>query len=250
MPADWKITIVGKHLPRDPADVDYASYWAGACWVGVPDSSPRDQKLQLDSYAGLWKTASEHPESGLRISKITEIMEYGSPGAIWFQHKIPGFRFLRHDELPERATWGMTYQSIIVSPPVFLEWLCSRLENRGVEFIRRSVESLSELKDLRHDVLINATGAGSKLLTDVSDSSLVPYRLQSIVTKKDWNEGFLYRGLDGFYFNVFGRPDGTCYVGGFKDLNVQDRTVYDNQRATVRRNFPLPIRLVGAGRRH
>lgn len=106
LPTDYKITIVGKHLPGGPQSFGFASHWAGACWVGVPDSSPRDQRMQLDAFAGLWKIASEHPDSGLRISDVTEIVEggtHGTPGAIWFASKIPGFRFLARHELPNSA---------------------------------------------------------------------------------------------------------------------------------------------------
>ncbi|KAJ3529640.1 hypothetical protein NM208_g9670 [Fusarium decemcellulare] len=233
LPTDYKITIVGRHLPGDPDDFDFASPWAGACWVGVPDSSPRDQKLQLDSYAGLWKIASEHPDSGLRISEVTEIMEHGSPDAIWFRTRIPGFRFLSPHELPARATWGMTYKSIIISPPVFLRWMKARLEARGVSFKRMNIQNLDELKGFGHDILINASGASSKHLPGVADKTLIPCRLQSIVIEKKWDKGFIYRGRDGFYFNIFGRPDGTCYVGGFKDFGHDDRTIYDSQRQTV-----------------
>ncbi|KAH6873429.1 hypothetical protein B0T10DRAFT_588801 [Thelonectria olida] len=233
LPTDCKITIVGKHLPCDPNDFDYASPWAGACWVGVPDSSPRDQKLQLDAYAGLWKFASEHPDAGLRISDVTEIMEYGSPDAIWFQSSIPGFRFLESDELPPAATWGMTYKSIIISPPVFLKWMRARLEARGVEFQRVDIQSLDDLKGRGHDILVNASGASSKQLGGVADKSLIPIRLQSIIVEKKYDQGFIYRGRDGYYFNIFGRPDGTCYLGGFKDFGAEDRAIYDYQRQTI-----------------
>lgn len=233
LPTDHNITIVAKHLPGDPEDLDFASNWAGACWVGVPDSSPHDRKLQLDSYAGLWKVASEHPDSGLRISDVTEIMEHGSPDSIWFQSKIPGFRFLTQRELPAAATWGMTYKSVIISPPVFLKWMRARLEARGVEFKRMMIRGLDDLKGLGHHVLVNASGASSKHLLGVSDSTLVHCRLQSIVMEKKWDQGFIYRGRDGYYFNIFGRPDGTCYVGGFKDYSDDDRTVYDSQRQTA-----------------
>lgn len=220
LPTDYKITIVGKHLPGDPQTFEFASQWAGACWVGVPDSSPRDQRMQLDAFAGLWKIASEHPESGLRISDVTEVVEdgmHGTPDAMWFASKIPGFRFLARHELPDTAAWGMTYKSVIISPPVFIRWLRARLEARGVEFRRMSVESLEELKGIGHDVLVNAAGAGSRHLTDVSDATLIPFRMQSIVIEKQYDQGFIYRGRDGFYFNIFGRPDGTCCLGGIKD---------------------------------
>ncbi|CAG9949205.1 unnamed protein product [Clonostachys rosea f. rosea IK726] len=233
LPSTYQINILGQHLPGDPFDNDYTSQWAGACWVGVPMSSPRDQRLQLESFAVLWRLAKIHPESGLRRSKMTEIFEYGARDDIWYSSKIPGFRWLDTSELPATARFGMEYQTVCISPPVFLSWMRKRLEARGVQFHYSNVRSLAELRNFGHDVLINATGARTKDLKDVDEPNLVPYRLQSLVIKKDYDECYIYRGNRGYYFNMFGRPDGTTYIGGIKTLGVNDRTVYDQDRQTI-----------------
>ncbi|KAF9891233.1 hypothetical protein FE257_004797 [Aspergillus nanangensis] len=243
LPTDYQITIIGNVLPGDPLTTEWASPWAGACWVGVHGSNAREQQLQLDSLAGLWKLAKEHPDdSGLRISKMTEILEYGSPEDIWYRTKVPGFRLLRPSELPAQAAFGVTYSTVCISPPVFLPWIRARLEARGVKFQRDNVESLQELGYLNQDVLINATGARSKDLVDVAEKSLVPYRLQSLLIKFDYDECYIYRGNNGYYFNMFGRPDGTTYIGGIKELGNPDRTVYDQDRRVIltRGNHLLP----------
>ncbi|KFA73843.1 hypothetical protein S40288_09014 [Stachybotrys chartarum IBT 40288] len=197
LPISYDITILGEHLPGDPLHKDYTSPWAGACWVGVPDSSPRDQKLQLESYATLWKLAGRFPDSGLRRTKMTEIFEYASPDTIWYSSKIHGFRWLNN---------------IVISPPVFLAWMRSHLEAHGVKFRRIRVSSLEELKEYGHDILVNASGANTKHLADVNEENLVPYKLQSILMKKDYDDCFIYRGNGGYYFNIFGRRDGTTYI--------------------------------------
>ncbi|KFA53821.1 hypothetical protein S40293_01727 [Stachybotrys chartarum IBT 40293] len=160
LPISYDITILGEHLPGYPLHKDYTSPWAGACWVGVPDSSPRDQKLQLESYATLWKPAGRFPDSGLRKTKMTEIFEYASPDTIWYSSKIHGFR-------------------IVISPPVFLAWMRSHLEARGVKFRRIRVSSLGELKEYGHDILVNASGANTKhLILDRGNAilpSVLPY---------------------------------------------------------------------------
>lgn len=233
LPAHYSIRILGSFLPGDPLDKDWASPWAGACWVGQHVSSPEDQKLQLEALAVLWKLAEAYPDSGLRISKMTEILEYGSPDDIWYKSKVPKFRFLEKSEMPPNAKFGMTYNTICISPPVFLSWMRARLEARGVRFERTKVESLDELKGIKHDVLVNATGAQAMNLKDVADSDLVPYRLQSILVKMDYNECYIYRGNNGYYFNMFGRGDGTTYIGGVKLLGSEDRSVYEIERRAV-----------------
>ncbi|CAI6023230.1 unnamed protein product [Clonostachys chloroleuca] len=105
---------------------------------------------------------------------------------------------------------------VCISPPVFLSWTRHRLEARGVQSHYSIVRSLAELRDFGNDVLINVTGARTKDLKDVDEPSLVPYR-----------------GNREYYFNMFGRPDGTTCVGGIKTLGVNDRTVYDQDGQTI-----------------
>ena len=108
-----------------------------------------------------------------------------------------------------------------------------RLEARGVRFERVHIESLENLKDRKHDILINACGAQARNLKDVADSSLVPYQLQSIIANMSYRECYIYRGNNGYYFNMFGRGDGTTCIGGIKVLGSSDRSVYDIERRTV-----------------
>lgn len=109
LPSTYQINILGQQLPGDPFDNEYTSQWAGACWVGVSMSSPRDQRLQLESFAVLWRLAKVHPESGLRRSKMSEIFENGAREDIWYSSKVPGFGWLEDDELPATARFGMEY---------------------------------------------------------------------------------------------------------------------------------------------
>lgn len=167
---------------------------------------------------------------------MCEIMEYGSPDDIWYARLLPGYGLLKQEELPPRAVFGVTYQTVVISPPVFLPWLRSRLEARGVQFQRAKVESLADLRHLKHHILINATGAQSRNLQDVADKSLVSYWLQSIIIKSDFHGAYIYRGKNGFYFNMFGRGDGTAYIGGIKDMGSAARDISEADRHIVR-NF-------------
>ena len=56
----------------------------------------------------------------------------------------------------------MQYESFCVNPGVYLPWLKSELESRGVTFVRRRVNSLDEACALAGErgAVINATGLG------------------------------------------------------------------------------------------
>ncbi|RSM12182.1 hypothetical protein CEP52_002599 [Fusarium oligoseptatum] len=222
LPKEYDVTIVAEHMPGDYDTKDWASPWAGAIWVGVHDSRPHEQKMQLEGFAGLWKIAEKHPESSARQIEMTEIMDRGSKSDVWYADKLPGFRFLSKDELPTA---------------------------RGVKFLRTKVTSLSDLKGLGHDVLINASGFGAQTLRDVQEQNMKSWRLQCVVAKNEtYGRLFIRRGPNGYYSTAFSRMDGTVYVGGVLTEGSQDVNISEEHRATICRRahennpdlFPSP----------
>lgn len=242
LPRDYDITVVAEHMPGDYDTKEWASPWAGAIWVGVHQSKPEEQKMQLQGFAGLWKLAETNPESSIRQIEMTEIMDRGSKSDVWYAGKLPEFRFLSKDELPKGAIYGMKYKTLVLTPQIFLLWLHQRLTDRGVKFIRTKVNSLADLKGLGHDVLINASGLGSEKLKDVQEKNLVPMRLQCVVAKADnYDRLFIRRGENGYYSTAFSRRDGTVYVGGVLKEDSRDLTISEEQRTIV------SITVVGKG---
>jgi hypothetical protein len=73
--------------------------------------------------------------------------EKDSLDEIWFESRTQGFIFLISSEFPPRATWGMTYKSIIILLSLFTTWLRQRLKAQGVVFKPMTVQSLDDLKD-------------------------------------------------------------------------------------------------------
>lgn len=235
LPLDYDITIVGQHLPGDPMHPDYTSQWAGAIWLGVHDSSPREREMQLNALAVLWALARTYPESSVRRIKMREIQDYGSPDTVWYSRHVPSSRKLSKDELPAGAKWGLEWETVVITPTVFLPWLRERLEKRGVIFKRLYVRSLEDLKGLGHDVLVNATGFGARDLKEVQEKRIVPVKQQNIrIRKSGYDQLYIRRGQDGEYYSTaFSRADGTIYVGGIKTFGAHDFTVNEDDRQTV-----------------
>lgn len=125
LPKDYEITIVARDLPEDElsqyeTSQDWASPWAGAVWVGMKDSSKAEQRIQLDALAYWWQLALSHPESSVKRTEMVDILDTGSMGDVWYRYKVPNFRILIKDELPPGAGFGVAYDSIILTPAVFL----------------------------------------------------------------------------------------------------------------------------------
>jgi D-amino-acid oxidase len=73
------------------------------------------------------------------------------------------FRVLPSDHpFPANARSGVQYDTFSVNPEVYLPWLKSELESRGVRFVRRRIHSLDEACELAGErgAVINATGLG------------------------------------------------------------------------------------------
>ncbi|VUC32834.1 unnamed protein product [Clonostachys rosea] len=246
LPRGYDITIVARDLPGDPESQDWASPWAGAVFMGMLPSTEDEQKMQLDAFWTWWKLALEHPDSSCRRVDMLDLIDGSSEDKVWYANKLPGYRVLTKDEMPSGASFGMAYKSIIVTPPIYLVWLRRRLEATGVKFQRATVNSLSDLAGMGHDLLINSTGVGARYLKDVADLDMQEVRGQTILVKSDFHKIWIRRGKD--YTYALGRPDGTAILGGLKTYDNADTQVDDALRTDILRrihenlpnDFPVP----------
>lgn len=235
----YDVTIMARNLPGDPESYEWASPWAGAIWLGMADSNPAEQEMQLDSLAVLLKLARTNPESSVRQIEMLDLMDHNDMSQVWYKNKVPNFRVLRKEEMPEDAPFGVAYEATILSPMTFLPWLRRKLEASGVKFERVAVTSLEALSGMDHDILINATGAGPLHLTDVQDKNVEEVRGQTVLVKSKYDKLFVRRGKD--YTYAMSRGDGTAILGGDKRYNNTDTTVDDDLRDNVRRTSMLEI---------
>lgn len=79
------------------------------------------------------------------------------------------------------------YKSFITHAPNYLAWLHSQLKSKGVRFHRQRLASLYEAYNLPAfgpvDLVINATGLGSRTLIGVEDAAVHPIRGQTVLVK-------------------------------------------------------------------
>ncbi|SPO07234.1 related to D-amino acid oxidase [Cephalotrichum gorgonifer] len=231
LPRHYDITIIAKNLPGDPDSQEWASPWAGATWLGMLNSSEADQEIQLKSLAYWWSLARRHPESSVRRLQLVDVVDSVRPEDMWYSNRVPGYRPLTKGELPGDAPWGATFGSIVITPKYFLPWMRERLEKTGVKFVRGTVTSLKELAGMGHHVLINATGTGSKYLTDVQDDKVLEVRGQTVLVKSSYPKCWMRRGQDYTYH--IPRGDGTAILGGIKEYGSTSTEVDDATRADI-----------------
>ncbi|KAH8432770.1 FAD-dependent oxidoreductase [Aspergillus melleus] len=247
LPRHHDITIIARNLPGDePHSQEWASPWAGAVWTGMDGSTPREQQFQLNALAVWWKLALSDPASSVRRIEMNEYRDTKTLDQIWFAGKVPEFQVIPDEERLPGTTVGFRYRTIVLTPMVFLPWLRSKLEATGVKFQRATVRSLADLKEMGHDILINAAGIGPLRLKDVKDTKVQEVRGQTILVKSKFDKLFVRNGNN--YTYAFARGDGTTVLGGIKQFGSAETQVDANIRADIIRrvheslpdDFPSP----------
>jgi hypothetical protein len=85
--------------------------------------------------------------------------------------ELKQFRELSLDELPAGIKSGVAFDTVSINPHVYLPWLKSELDKKGVHFIRQKIHSLDEVPTLVGEgtIVVNATSLGAYVEATLSD---------------------------------------------------------------------------------
>ncbi|MET0425436.1 MAG: FAD-dependent oxidoreductase [Actinoplanes sp.] len=182
---------------------------------------------------------SADPSTGVRLRTGTVLSRRPDPDLSWTS-AVPG---VRPDlEVPEGAT-GIRCLMPLAVTDVYLNWLRSRVEARGVRFETRDVSRLDEVTG--YDVIVVAAGLGSAALLG-GDDELFPIRGQVVRVA---NPGLTDWILDddnpaGLTYVV--PRDGDVVCGGTDEPRSWDETVHpDVEESILKRVIELVPALAG-----
>lgn len=118
-----------------------------------------------------------------------------------------------------------------VNPLVFLPWIRKQLEAQGVEFIRKEVEEIEEVKRITgNEVIVHATGLGAYNLA--RDKDVVAARGQTMFVKIDFNELVMLQGSQYTYI-IPRMHSGGVIIGGISQEGNLDREVDEKLRPDI-----------------
>ncbi|KAJ5923820.1 hypothetical protein N7466_008007 [Penicillium verhagenii] len=191
----FPVVLVAEYLPGDQ-DINYASAWAGAAWHAAGGITPEQRYFQAVSHRVLLKMA-QNPESGVSLVNAREYLEErpAPDSAIWGKTVVakaleptPLFREMNRDEFPNNFYCAWSYETLVTDPSIHMPYLGKQITSLGGKFIRQRIQSLQELFGIfpESKIFINASGIGSRTLTDVLDDRCFPERGQTVFlrTKK------------------------------------------------------------------
>lgn len=121
-------------------------------------------------------------------------------------------------EYPEEFHSAWAYETLVTDPTIHMPYLKHQIVHLGGKFIRQRVQSLQQIFDMFSDsrVFINASGLGSKTLTDVLDDKCFPERGQNVFLRTDQSHTMYFRNGQEYTY-VIPRPlSGGVVLGGVK----------------------------------
>jgi D-amino-acid oxidase len=229
----YSITIIARDLPGD-LGTNWASPWyspfhshlpnidrtnlksrAGAVFHPQSKATKTQQEMQRTNFNFYWQLAREDPTSGVKMYSMTEYFDdRDNDSDIWYKNLMPDYRVIDKSELPEGVSMGVKYMALAMNPMLLLPWLKAKLEEKGVQFVRKEVQTLDEAREIaKAKIIVNASGVGARELA--SDNTVVPVRGQTMFVKTDFSELYMREGSE--YTYVIPRAgSGGVIMGGIK----------------------------------
>ncbi|KAG0335962.1 hypothetical protein BG004_008253 [Podila humilis] len=188
----FTVKVVATHLPSD-LHIDYTSPWAGAHWRSYADiDNFQQQEYDTATFKRLAYLAENEPRAGVMFLSGHDYWEakpknFQDP---WFKRLLANYRHIPSAELPPGIEFGITYTTVTVNAPKYLQFLQEQVMARGGIIERATVDSLKALAQISHDksgskpeVLVNCSGLGSRTLAGVHDLQMFPTRGQIVIVR-------------------------------------------------------------------
>lgn len=227
---NYDVTIAAAHLPGD-LSLAYASPYAGANWqsFATKDATKLQeldrlgyfefQRLADDPRSGVWRCPNANYYTQLAVASVqgqTEAFHH------WFGD-IAKERVLQNNELLPGTAYGTEYDGVVISVPIYLNYLlqtCLELgiALRRVSFITDIEEALSlHASGEKADLVINCAGLIAYRINGVNDLRRnYPVKGQTILVRNNLSKVIC---VDGFeepneMLYMFPRKEGGTIIGG------------------------------------
>lgn len=245
---------------------DYASMWAGAHHRPIPYLTAEDanyHKLSGTQQRLQSQLAQEHkmtlrtadimlalarcePHSGVQIVPAAEYLEAPPPENVKlkagysYASSHDKFRVLGQKKLDVlnisrkngHVKWGCEYETYVVNPHVYCQYLLHRFQARGGRIVKRRLHKLADaLKDVpaaQHPLLVNCSGIGK---FDVTDPETKIIRGQTVLVRNEFDKTLTRQCTDGCWSFLIPRPlGGGTIVGGTKQIGDEEAALRPAER--------------------
>ena len=146
-----------------------------------------------------YKNLAGQKQTGISMQQLIKVLRKGieEEEPVWIDFMpVDSYRIMHSNELPSNIAKGYEVQVPLIETQIFLPYLQLRLQENGVQFIKKEIKHFNELTS-DYDIVINCSALGSAKLCN--DESVIPVKGQVglLAPKKDLpiyldNEKLLY----------------------------------------------------------
>jgi len=217
-----KITVVASHFPEDGKSIDYSSCWAGAHHITVVNPGLQ-RDLEIETFKKLWLMAHDDCDAPLLVLPHTELYEdeMSAAGARdRLREFMPDFKVIEKADLPNGVKSGVSFTTVTLDTPNYLDWLVGKVQAHGGTFVKRHVDHIDKVvRDFSPSLVINCIGMGCRNLGGVDDVEVYPTSGQTVLITAPWVRVGITRSGNGVLSYVIPRKSGDVILGGTKEDN-------------------------------
>ncbi|CAK5272218.1 unnamed protein product [Mycena citricolor] len=229
----YSVTILAEIFPSDTKNIKYTSHWAGAHHVSLAGPDLRQRKMDQDTFKVMWElSAPGGPAEGCFL-RIREQEYFSEPIA----HPevlsvMPEFTMIAPEELPPNCAQGISFNTLTIDSPVYLNYLLSRFLAAGGAIVRGTVQHIAEVIEggggifsarkivSAPDAVVVCAGLGARAMGGVEDKDVYPIRGQTVLLRAPWiTFGRAISSKNGLWTYIIPRRSGDIIVGGIKVEN-------------------------------
>ena len=134
------------------------------------------------------------------------------------------FEVIPTEKLPTGVKFGITFTTVTINAPKFLEYLYERLQTEyGVQFQRSRLKSISSAFGPSTRAVFNCTGNAARTLRGVEDAKCYPTRGEVVLVRAPKQKRNMMRYGLAYKTYIIPRPGtkGHVILGGFTQDGVE-----------------------------
>ncbi|CUM62817.1 uncharacterized protein PRCAT00000375001 [Priceomyces carsonii] len=244
-----RITVISEFLPSDKTYApEYTSPWAGAHFRPFPSKSEselREYKLNRLTQKHFRYLAKLRPESSVAfiegVDYIDNPDQFYSNVTEGYSEDMNDFKLIPKEQLPKNVNFGASYETWVLNPPIYLNFLLEQLASYKVSFVQKRLNSLKEVKDIRpNSIIVNCSGMGLQYYGGYDPKSY-PIRGQTLLVEPppnaDRKATVTHQLKNGEWTFYIPRPlSNGIIIGGTKQPeNYSNKVSDEDTRALIQR---------------
>ncbi|KAF8317064.1 nucleotide-binding domain-containing protein [Clavulina sp. PMI_390] len=191
-----EVTVVAELFPGDEniRSTKYTSIWAGAHHVSLA-TDERQNTMDRETFAKMWEMSAPGSETEHCFLRLPQTEWYAEDkGETNCLSVMPDYRVIEAHELQPNTVSGVSFTTLTIDSPVYLDYLFKQFTSKGGRFVRSSVQHISQVIDGAYSsifgtipsAVVVCLGLGARSMGGIEDKDVYPIRGQTVLINAPW----------------------------------------------------------------